>query len=122
MSTTVHTPATKEEPRLCASLTTKGRPCKARAPDPEIPYCHTHIPRRTPAEFVGGPLDGLCFWQRGGSGSPSEIMGIDRSRMGKVVLCSPDCSQDPKQYAIGVYRFQYDGLTPVWRWQPTVDD
>ena len=118
MTTTLNTPATKPQRRRCASLTRKGRQCRNRSDSSEIPYCHSHIPTG-PAEFVGGgPLDGLAFWQRWGSASPFSIMGIDRSRQGKVVVCELEGWQDPKQYAIGVYRFQYRGLLPVWQWEP----
>ena len=119
MPATFNPPATKPKKRRCASLTRKGLPCKVTAYTPETPFCHSHIPTG-PAEFTGGgPLDGMAFWQRWGSPSPSEIMGITRTRDGHVVLCELGGTQDPKLYRIGVYRFQYRGLRPEWQWEAT---
>ena len=114
---------TAQRPR-CASLTRRGRPCKARPHDSQIPFCHSHIPRG-PVEFVGGgPLDGMFFYKElWGTPVPSEIMGIGRDKEGHVVLCQPSggALQDPKQYGIGVYRFHYHGLVPEWRWERNED-
>lgn len=108
--------------RRCASLTSKGRPCKAVLPNPQIPFCHSHVPYGAVEFVVGGPLDGLSFFHRWGSPHPSEIMGITRSQKGGVVMCQLGGLQDPRQYSIGVYRFRYRSLIPEWQWEGAVSD
>ena len=118
MTSTVKPPAT-EQKRRCAGLTRKGRPCKARPYTPWTPFCWSHLPPRGPVEFTGGgPLDGLAFFQRYQSFDGPEMIGITRSRKGRVVVCEPGSLLSPGQYSIGVYRFRYNGLIPEWQWEP----
>ncbi len=111
----------KMRPPRCAGTTVRGRPCRAFTCSSQTPFCHNHVPR-VPVEFVGGgPLDGLCFYRQGFSpDDTSEVIGIGRTKKGKVVICEPDF-EDPRRCTIGAYRYEFHNLIPEWRWEPTVD-
>ena len=118
MTLTTTQPPQQKRKHRCASLTVRGRPCRAWCSAPWTPFCHTHTPHE-PVEFVGGgPLDGLCF-----ANSfvylvrPAEIT-VARTPEGKVVVCAPGIGAllGPRT-TIGTYRQAFHGLVLVWQWE-----
>ena len=122
MLTTQPSRQQKEKKSICASLTVKGRPCKAWSSAHWTPFCNTHTPHE-PVEFVGGgPLDGLRFGTSFCHLVRQDEICVVRTRGGKVVVIAPGIGDffGPRT-TLGVYRQAFHELVLVWQWEPVAE-
>jgi len=116
-TTTTTQPQKQKKKAICASLTAKGRPCKALSSAHWTPFCHTHTPYE-PVEFVGGgPLDGLSFGNSFAYLVRQDEIIVVRTDEGRVVVIGAGIGTVVKRCTrIGTYREEFHGLVLVWRW------
>ena len=106
----------KQKEALCASLTATGRPCKLHCSAAWVPFCWMHHPKGKVECVGGGPLDGQYIREEYTSHDWPAVLVIGGAGA-MVWQCQGLQGEAPEEGSIGIYRYGFRGLLPVWQWQ-----